>query len=256
MIRYFISDLHLSNKRPDLIRAFVQLSQSLCQQTPGQLYILGDFYDAWIGDDFQADWNDPIEQALFAMHQANWQVFFTHGNRDFLIGQQWYQRTACQPLNEQSKLADSNILLAHGDEYCTQDSEYQAFRAMVRSTTWQQQILALPIEQRLALAAKLRNDSQTNSAEKTMEIMDVTAAAVADSLQQHQCRNLIHGHTHRPAVHYHADSIRCVLGDWDKYIWLAQLSNGEFTQSSSKVEEFLTSGLDSLIIQHQQVLHP
>lgn len=255
MIRYFISDLHLSDKRPDLIRAFVLLTQSLKDiKPPAQLYILGDFYDAWIGDDFQAEWNDAIEQAIKELQQTNWQVFFLHGNRDFLIGKEWFQRTASSALNEQSPIPELNLLLAHGDEYCTEDKEYQAFRSMVRSSAWQQQILSLPIEQRLALAAKLRNDSKTNSANKTMEIMDVTNSAVVESLLQHHCGNMIHGHTHRPEVHNESDHIRCVLGDWDKDVWLARVEENEFIQSKCNVEAFIASQLTALVEQHRQKL--
>ncbi|MEO9654642.1 UDP-2,3-diacylglucosamine diphosphatase [Marinomonas sp.] len=255
MIRYFISDLHLSDKRPDLIRAFVLLTQSLKDtKPPAQLYILGDFYDAWIGDDFQSEWNDTIEQAIKKLQQANWQVFFLHGNRDFLIGKEWFHRTGTSPLSEQSPISELNLLLAHGDEYCTDDKEYQTFRSMVRSSAWQQQILSLPIEQRLALAAKLRNDSKTNSAEKNMEIMDVTKSAVEASLHQHQCHNMIHGHTHRPEIHNETSHIRCVLGDWDKCVWLARIEENEFIQSKCDVESFITSQLNALVEQHRQRL--
>lgn len=257
MTRFFISDLHLSDKRPDLIRAFVQMMDELkTQRTPSELYLLGDFYEAWIGDDYQPEWNHPIELALAKLSQAGWQIYFLHGNRDFLIGQAWLTRIGATLLDEQSELTleEGNLLLAHGDEYCLADTEYQAFRRTVRSTAWQEQILSLPIEQRIALAAQLRNDSQAMATEKTMSIMDVTEQAVIDSLQQHRCSAIIHGHTHRPDIHHNGQYVRCVLGDWDKHIWFAELEQGQFKQSNASVEAFLKQGLEALQTVHQKAL--
>ena len=254
MKRFFISDLHLSDKRPDLIRAFVQmLSELKTQHSPAELYLLGDFYEAWIGDDYQPDWNQSIEQAIAELSNADWQIFFLHGNRDFLIGDAWLKRVGATLLNEQTRLplTEGNLLLAHGDEYCLADTEYQAFRRTVRSSAWQQQILSLPIEQRIALASQLRNDSKNMSNEKSMSIMDVTEDAVKAALAEFQCKAIIHGHTHRPAVHQDGQYVRCVLGDWDEFVWFASLDQGQFVQSKAKVDDFLRSGLESLTVEHQ-----
>ncbi|GAB3475558.1 UDP-2,3-diacylglucosamine diphosphatase [Marinomonas epiphytica] len=254
MTRYFISDLHLSNKRLDLIQAFVRLCKELnARNENAELYILGDFYDAWIGDDFQADWNDTIEESL--IHLTQIRVFFIHGNRDFLIGKEWCQRTHVTQLASQSIILNDqqSVLLCHGDEFCTDDHNYQAFRSMVRSDQWQQQILALPITQRIELAAKLRADSQSSSSEKSMAIMDVNPISVKEDMHRHDCRYLIHGHTHRPFVHQ-GDRTRIVLGDWDDNIWLASLNGQHFTQYSAKTEDFVLEGMSALSLKHDLVL--
>ncbi|QUX95803.1 UDP-2,3-diacylglucosamine diphosphatase [Marinomonas sp. CT5] len=257
MIRYFISDLHLSDKRPDLIRAFIQMSKALIDlNEKAELYILGDFYEAWIGDDFQADWNTPIENALAEVSRSGIALYFLHGNRDFLIGNDWINRIGATLIPEQTKLSLGNlsVLLTHGDEYCLSDTEYQAFRKTVRSSTWQEYILALPLEQRLALAAQLRNDSKSMASEKSMSIMDVTASAVESSLAKHHCKTVIHGHTHRPDVHKNDQYLRCVLGDWDQFVWLARINGNTFIQEKATVNEFELHGLTSLKETHKETL--
>jgi len=258
MIRYFISDLHLSDKRPDLIRAFVQMTEELTQRNEeSELYILGDFYEAWIGDDFQADWNTPIEDALAKLSQSGITLYFLHGNRDFLIGSTWLDRVGATLIHEQTLLPldTCSVLLTHGDEYCLEDTEYQTFRKTVRSIAWQEQILCLPLEQRLALAAQLRNDSKSMAAEKSMSIMDVTESAVCDSLNHVNCKTVIHGHTHRPDVHKTPFYLRCVLGDWDEFIWLARIEGDIYTHCKATVEAFLKNGLSGLKEVHQEKLH-
>lgn len=258
MIRYFISDLHLSDKRPDLIRAFVQMSKALiAREEKSELYILGDFYEAWIGDDFQADWNTEIEIALAEISKSGIALFFLHGNRDFLIGSDWINRVGAKLIKEQTTLSleNSAVLLTHGDEYCLEDTEYQAFRKTVRSKAWQEHILAMPLEQRVALAAQLRNDSKSMASEKSMSIMDVTPSAVVDSLARHHCKTVIHGHTHRPDVHKDDQYLRCVLGDWDNSIWMASIESNTYTQFKASVENFLQNGLDGLEAIHQEILY-
>ncbi|UTW01344.1 UDP-2,3-diacylglucosamine diphosphatase [Marinomonas rhizomae] len=258
MIRYFISDLHLSDKRPDLIRAFVQMGKALItREEKSELYILGDFYEAWIGDDFQADWNTEIENALAEIYKSGIALFFLHGNRDFLIGSDWINRVGAKLIKEQTTLSleNSAVLLTHGDEYCLEDTEYQAFRKTVRSKAWQEHILAMPLEQRVALAAQLRNDSKSMASEKSMSIMDVTPSAVVDSLARHHCKTVIHGHTHRPDVHKDDQYLRCVLGDWDNSIWMASIESNTYTQFKASVENFLQNGLDGLEVIHQEILY-
>ena len=258
MIRYFISDLHLSDKRPDLIRAFVQMSKALiAREEKSELYILGDFYEAWIGDDFQADWNTEIENALADISQSGIALYFLHGNRDFLIGSDWINRVGAELIQEQTELSleNSTVLLTHGDEYCLEDTEYQAFRKTVRSKAWQEHILAMPLEQRIALAAQLRNDSKSMASEKSMSIMDVTPSAVAESLTKHHCKTVIHGHTHRPDAHKDDQYLRCVLGDWDKFIWLASIEGNTYIQSKAFVEDFEQKGLFSLQEVHRESLY-
>jgi UDP-2,3-diacylglucosamine hydrolase len=257
MIRYFISDLHLSDKRPDLIQAFVKMTKELiARQEKAELYILGDFYEAWIGDDFQADWNTIIENALIDVSQSGMALYFLHGNRDFLIGDAGLSRVGASLIQEQTvwPLKEKSVLLTHGDEYCLDDVEYQNFRQTVRSNAWQEHILALPLEQRIALAAQLRNDSKSMATEKTMDIMDVTTAAIDESLNLHHCRSVIHGHTHRPNVHKTEKTLRCVLGDWDKSIYLASIEEDHYSQFKATVESFNQDGLKSLQAIHNEIL--
>ncbi|SBS34368.1 UDP-2,3-diacylglucosamine hydrolase [Marinomonas spartinae] len=251
MTRYFISDLHLYDKRPDLIRAFVRMLQEIADRhtnNDASLYILGDLYEAWIGDDFHADWNNPIKQALGSLSDRGVELFILHGNRDFLIGDTWCQEVGATLLSEQTLIRQGShpILLTHGDEYCQEDIEYQKLRAMVRSTQWQTQVLSMPMEQRLALAEQLRNDSKSMSADKASNITDVTEAHVAQSMKEHHANLLIHGHTHRPALHTLVDYSRCVLGDWDDYVWLATLDDQAYTQANCSVDDFLANGLSAL----------
>lgn len=258
MIRYFISDLHLSDKRPDLIRAFVEMSKELARRNEkAELYILGDFYEAWIGDDFEADWNTEIENALADLSDSGIALYFLHGNRDFLIGGDWIQRVGATLIQEQTVVTANNIcvLLTHGDEYCLADTEYQAFRKTVRSEAWQQHVLSMPLEQRIALAAQLRNDSKSMASEKSMAIMDVTISAVEESLSQHNSKTLIHGHTHRPNLHKSDQYLRCVLGDWDKFVWLASIEGDIYTQYKSPVDTFLDKGLEALVETHREKLY-
>lgn len=257
MIRYFISDLHLSDKRPDLIRAFVQLTQALvARNQEAEFYILGDFYEAWIGDDFHAEWNTKIENALAQLSQSGMKLFFMHGNRDFLIGDHWLARVGATFLQEQTVLSldEGFVLLTHGDEYCLEDTEYQAFRQTVRSKQWQAHVLSLPLEQRIALASQLRNDSKSMATEKSMDIMDVTTSALETSLEHHQCQVLVHGHTHRPSTHRSKNYLRCVLGDWDDAIWLANIDQGVYSQSKASIDEFNQTGMVSFKPVHSEVL--
>lgn len=241
MQQFFISDLHLSDKRPDLIRAFVCLTDEiLAKNTPCELYILGDFFEAYIGDDYQPEWILTLDNQLKQLTEAGITTYFIAGNRDFLVGQDWFDRTGIIELNEQHLLAhnESHLVLTHGDEFCVDDKAYQEFRAMVRQPAWQQQVLAMPLEQRVALAQKLRDDSKTMSADKSQDIMDVNQQAIVQTVSKNT-HLLIHGHTHRPALHEDEAVPRLVLGDWDKKIWLAQLSNGRLIQSCIETTKYL-----------------
>ena len=217
----FISDLHLQASRPDLTRAlltFLEQQASQCQQ----LYILGDLFEAWIGDDAITPDQQPIIDALQQLSQQGIEIFFQHGNRDFLIQQRFSELTGCKllPGAAMIELPAGPALLMHGDQLCTDDTEYMAFRQQLRNPQWQEQFLAQSIEQRLEIARQLRASSQSKNAEKSAEIMDVNAQAVTDAMQQYQTDLLIHGHTHRPACHQlNERQRRIVLGDWDKLGW-------------------------------------
>jgi UDP-2,3-diacylglucosamine hydrolase len=216
----FISDLHLGADQPHSIAAFRHFIAAIAPEAEA-LYILGDLFEYWAGDD---DINDPFHaQVIGALHQLaahDTKVFLLHGNRDLLMGQAMAH--ACQA----TLLADPTLLdlygtptlLSHGDTLCTDDVEYQRFRAQVHDAEFQKKFLAQPIAARKAHIEQLRRLSTLEKQNKDIAIMDVNDAAVADLLREYQYPRLIHGHTHRPARHEHiVDGHTCerwVLGDW------------------------------------------
>jgi UDP-2,3-diacylglucosamine hydrolase len=217
----FISDLHLSAKQPQITRVFLHFMR---HAAPGAeaLYILGDLFEYWAGDD---DLDDPfhrqITRALCAVAAGGTRLFVMHGNRDFLMAEKL--AAACHatllPDPVLIDLYGTPTLLSHGDALCTDDIAYQTFRRLVRDTTWQQQFLARPLAQRKAQIEELRARSENEKQTKNGNIMDVNAQAVAELLREHRYPRLIHGHTHHLGHHLHqVDSRSCerwVLGDWD-----------------------------------------
>lgn len=225
MTTLFISDLHLSHQTPEVVDGFFAFLRTTAANAE-QLYILGDFFDAWIGDDD----DDPLVQEVKGQLRhftRQCPVSFMHGNRDFLVGEQFAKDTGVNLLPEQAviDLYGRKALLLHGDTLCTTDLEYMQFRAMVRSPQWQQQVLALPLQQRRAMAADLRAKSLSMNAIKAEDIMDVTPEEVVKVMSDHQVDLLIHGHTHRPAIHKltvdNKQAERWVLGDWHQRGWYA-----------------------------------
>ena len=219
MATLFISDLHLEPGRPAMTALFLDFLKQRARQAEA-LYILGDLFEAWIGDDDDAELGRVVADALRALSDSGTPVFFIHGNRDFLLGPRFAAASGIQLLPETMviELAGESILLMHGDTLCTDDIEYQDFRARVRDPAWQAHILALPLEQRRTLAGQLRETSQQAMQQKAAEIIDVNPEAVDTALRVHGVRHLIHGHTHRPAIHQWTldgrSARRTVLGDW------------------------------------------
>jgi UDP-2,3-diacylglucosamine hydrolase len=186
----------------------------------GALYILGDLFESWVGDDGLAlPFNARVAQDLARAAKAT-PVFFMHGNRDFLIARRFAEETGVRLLEDPAivDLYGTRTLLMHGDTLCTADTQYQAFRAQVRDPRWQQAVLARPLEQRIAMARGLRGESEGAKQGKSMEIMDVTLETVLDAYRKHDASLLIHGHTHRPMRHVHdvdrRERVRWVLPDW------------------------------------------
>lgn len=217
---FFISDLHLDAHRPAITDLFLAFLAGLDTSTCAAVYILGDLFEAWIGDDSDDVHDQRVLAALRVTTERGIPIRVMHGNRDFLLGEGFAHATGCSLLDDPT-LIDLNgvaTLLMHGDTLCTDDTEYQQFRSVVRNPVWQQQFLAKPITERRAIAANLRETSRQRTGEKTAEIMDVNAQAVATLLREYQTPRLIHGHTHRPAVHDllidGAPTQRIVLGDW------------------------------------------
>jgi UDP-2,3-diacylglucosamine hydrolase len=220
MAALFISDLHLDPSRPRITELFESYLASDEVRHADALYILGDLVEAWIGDDDDAELPRRIAAAIHAVHDAGVPVYFMVGNRDFLLGEA-FARRAGMTLLEDGTVHDIHgrpTLLMHGDVLCTDDTAYQAVRQQVRNPEWQKQILSMPLEARRAFAAKAREDSKAHTGSTTESIMDVNDAAVTETMRKAGATRLIHGHTHRPAVHaFMLDgkaAERIVLGDW------------------------------------------
>lgn len=235
----FISDLHLQASRPDLTRAlldFLDDQASQCQQ----LYILGDLFEAWIGDDAIPADQQPVLEALKKLSDQGVELFFQHGNRDFLIQQKFAELTGCTLLPEAItvELPAGPALLMHGDQLCTDDHEYMQFRQLLRNPQWQTDFLSKALAERLDIAQQLRAASQSKNAEKSMAIMDVNQQAVTQAMHNANVNLLIHGHTHRPAIHELGHGLRrIVLGDWDTEGWFL-----DCTESGEELISFAISG--------------
>ncbi|MBS0556861.1 MAG: UDP-2,3-diacylglucosamine diphosphatase [Proteobacteria bacterium] len=219
MTTLFISDLHLDESRPRLIEAFEQFMAGEARGAQ-VLYILGDLFESYIGDDDDAPLNARVAQATRALRDAGVPVHFMHGNRDFLLGEGYAQRAGMTLLADPSiiELAGERVLLMHGDTLCTDDAAYLQFRKLVRDPAWQRAFLAKSLAERRAFAAQARGESRKHTANAKPEIMDVNPSAVESTMRMHGVRRLIHGHTHRPATHHFdldgAPAERIVLGDW------------------------------------------
>ena len=216
----FISDLHLSEDRPAANERFFSFLEGTARKA-GSLYILGDFFEYWIGDDDLAyPFNAVIAGMLRELTRGGVRLYVMHGNRDFLIGPAFCAATGAALLDDPAliELDGEKTLLMHGDTLCTDDLDYQGWRRTARSAAWQQQFLAKSLDQRRIAVGGMREKSKQVVQAKPAEIMDVNDAAVRDAMERHGVKRLIHGHTHRPGRH--AVSLaggrgeRWVLPDW------------------------------------------
>ena len=220
MATLFIADLHLDDARPQITGLFERYLASDEARNADALYILGDLVEAWIGDDDDAELPRRIATATRALSDHGVPVYFMVGNRDFLLGEDFARRAGLHLLEDGTvhELYGRPTLLMHGDVLCTDDTAYQAVRKEVRTLPWKTQVLAMPLAARRAFAAKAREDSRAHTGSTMETIMDVNADAVADAMRQAEVDRLIHGHTHRPAIHQLAldgkPAERIVLGDW------------------------------------------
>lgn len=216
----FIADLHLSESRPDITHCFIQYINAIDPTVTDALYVLGDLFEAWIGDDDINDFTNQIAVALRELTEKGVETFFIHGNRDFLVRKRFARRASITLLPEQDviDLYGEKAVILHGDELCTRDLEYQNFRKKARSWWWPNLVLMLPLSTRKNIARKGREKSKNNQANLADDIMDVTESEVIRCMQKHQVSLMIHGHTHRPAVHtlelHGTKANRIVLGDW------------------------------------------
>ena len=237
-----ISDLHLHEERPDLTRAFLFFLENRAQHAQA-LYILGDFFEVWIGDDGMSAYQTQIAQALRKLSLSGTQIFLMHGNRDFLIGKAFCRQAGCTLLRDPhiSHLAGQPVLLMHGDSLCTEDAAYMKMRRLLRNPVSLFILRHLPLQTRQKLAQKLRNESRTQTRMKANNITDVSQSAVEHVMRQHKVRTLIHGHTHRPATHdFLLDgkpAQRIVLGDWDTHGWALHVDESGFTQTPFNLDD-------------------
>jgi UDP-2,3-diacylglucosamine hydrolase len=219
----FISDLHLSGARPEANERFAGFLQEQARGASA-LYILGDLFDYWLGDDALADASDPLARdvadGLSALSTSGTEVLVMHGNRDFLLGNAFCEAAGARLIEDPQVLgiAGEPTLLLHGDTLCTDDADYQAWRRTARSASWQREFLAQPLPARRQTMAGLREKSRQAVKAKPAAIMDVNSSTVEDAFRRHGVRRMIHGHTHRPAHHDHVvDGNPCerwVLPDW------------------------------------------
>ncbi|WP_347331299.1 UDP-2,3-diacylglucosamine diphosphatase [Marinimicrobium locisalis] len=240
MTRLFVADLHLSERQPQVTEGFFRFLRDRAR-TAEALYILGDFFDAWIGDDDDSDLSREVTQALRSLSDQGTRLYLMHGNRDFLIGQDFTRAAGAELLPDPSviNLYGRPALLMHGDSLCTRDMEYMAFRRKVRTVQWQSEVLALPLEERRDLARKLREQSQSMNSNKAQDIMDVTPEEVEKAMRKEGTPLLIHGHTHRPARHpmelKGEPAERIVLGDWHDRGWCLVAAPGVLNLESWKL---------------------
>ncbi|SIR81786.1 UDP-2,3-diacylglucosamine hydrolase [Aquipseudomonas alcaligenes] len=223
-----ISDLHLEEERPDITRAFLHFLQTRARQAEA-LYILGDFFEVWVGDDGMSPFQHDIARALRALSDAGTHIYLMHGNRDFLIGRAFCREAGCTLLKDPSIVHFNGepVLLMHGDSLCTLDVGYMKLRRLLRNPLSLFILRHLPLTTRRKLARKLRSESRAQTRMKAREIIDVTPDEVPRVMAEHGVRTLIHGHTHRPAVHElqigGQSARRIVLGDWDSQGWALQI---------------------------------
>lgn len=219
MATLFIADLHLQTEEPAITAGFLRFLQGEARQAEA-LYILGDLFEAWIGDDDPNPLHREIASALKALVDSGVPCFFIHGNRDFLLGKRFARESGMILLAEETvlDLYGRRVLIMHGDTLCTDDTGYLAFRAKVHTPWIQTLFLALPLFIRSRIAAKMRAGSKAANSSKSMTIMDVNPQAVVSVMEKHQVQWLIHGHTHRPAMHNLTangeQAHRVVLGAW------------------------------------------
>ena len=213
----FISDLHLQVSHPRTLEAFLAFLSARAVQAE-RLYLLGDIFEYWAGDDDLADpFNAQVVAAIRTVADAGTAVYWMAGNRDFLVGDAFAQAAGLQQLADPHVIEAGarRVALLHGDAQCTLDTQYMAFRAQVRQPAWQANFLGMPLAQRKAIIAGLRQGSRDAHTGKSYETVDVTPEAIDAVFLDTGADVIIHGHTHRPAVHEHGNRLRYVLPDWE-----------------------------------------
>lgn len=215
-----IADLHLNEERPDITEAFLLFLRTKVPDCES-LYILGDFFNVWLGDDAMGHFEKKIAASLSQVAETGVKIYIMHGNRDFAIGKTFCKLAGCELLNDPSQVDfyQQPVLLSHGDIFCTKDISYQRTRRLLRNPFILYVLRLLPVRIRKYIAVQIRTKSKHKRTQKKAEIMDVTPEVILSTLEQYQLQLLIHGHTHRPAVHQLVvngkPAQRIVLGDWE-----------------------------------------
>ena len=232
----FISDLHLSDKNSELNQAFFKFLEE-SKEDCTHLFILGDLFEAWIGDDDDLPIHIEIKQALKAFTTNGPKTFFMHGNRDFLVGESFAKKTGITILPDPYTLEINNqkVVLSHGDFLCTDDVDYINFRNNVRSKNWQKDFLSKDLNERKLIASTMRNDSRQATSQKSLKITDVSLNSVYSFLEEHNPNIFIHGHTHRPKIHHHDAIKRVVLGDWGSSGWYLSIIDNDLDLKEFKI---------------------
>ena len=233
----FISDLHLDHKREDIKKAFFKFLESEAYEFKN-LYILGDLFEVWIGDDFEDDFSNQVISKLKQFSQSNKNIYIMHGNRDFLLGEKFAEKCGAKLIPDPLILdgKGKKIMLSHGDIFCTDDLEYQDFKEKVRNEKWKIEFLSKNLRDREQIAKNLRQESAVKNAKKQDYLMDVNKSEVEKIAQENKIEILIHGHVHRPKIHNEVFGQRIVLGDWDKKYWFISLIGEQVRLHSCEIK--------------------
>jgi len=233
MTTLFISDLHLDDRRPETTGLLMQFLQAEASGADA-LYILGDLFEYWLGDDVPSQCTDQVATALSALADKGMPCYFMHGNRDFLLRKSYAEQAGMKLLPEEAvvDLYGEQVLLMHGDSLCTDDTPYQQFRTLVRNPAWQDDFLNKTPQERLQVAMQARDASAEHKGNVDMGIMDVNQGEVVAAFERHGVQKMIHGHTHRPATHEleanGRPAQRIVLGDWYTQSSVLRVSPGKY----------------------------
>ena len=232
----FISDIHLSEDSPHLtnaFKAFLDESRESCTH----LFILGDLFEIWIGDDAHTPYYQEIKKILKNFTSNGPKTFFIHGNRDFLIGENFANEVGISILPDPYTLNINglNVILSHGDFLCTDDVEYINFRNKVRSEEWRKDFLSKDVGERNEIANSLRSGSKDATSKKSLDITDANIQTVNSFIEENKPDIFIHGHTHRPKIHEHYSTKRLVLGDWNESGWYCSIVDKDINLKEFKI---------------------
>ena len=232
----FISDIHLSSDKPHLTDFFKSFIEQCCE-TATHIYILGDLFDLWLGDDDESHFAREVKATLKKATDKGINLFFQKGNKDFTIGKKFARQTNIQILPDEYIVDHfgQRALLMHGDSLCTDDIDYQKFRRKSRHPLYLWCLLKIPLNFRKKLAAKWRKDNFEAKLLKDEEIMDVSESTVLEKMQIHDVEVLLHGHTHRPNIHKNSFGQRIVLGEWSERAWYVSLDQSGFDLKFSPI---------------------